>query len=149
MDILSKEARSKNMAKIRSKNTSIELLVRKFLSVKGFRYRTGYSVAGTPDVAFPKNKVAIFINGCFWHMHGCKDSSIPKSNLVFWKNKLLLNKERDEKTYSLLNKEGWKTDTIWECELEKRFEERMDKVVEFLITNKCLNTKIVMPASIA
>jgi DNA mismatch endonuclease (patch repair protein) len=83
--------------------------------------------------------VAIFVHGCFWHCHGCKDSTIPKSNVAFWKQKLLSNKERDSEVIKELNGSGWLTIVLWECELTKaRRKETFDNLNEklsFLLTN--------------
>lgn len=90
--------RSQNMARVKSKNTKPEDFLRKLLWHKGFRYRLNYKeLPGSPDLYIPKYKVAIFANGCFWHMHGnCRYSSIPKNNHDFWKNKLEGTVERDK-----------------------------------------------------
>ena len=93
--------RSQNMARVKSKNTKPEVFLRKLLWHKGFRYRVNYKkLPGSPDIYLPKYKTAIFVNGCFWHMHeNGKYSSIPKSNFDFWKDKLEGNVERDKKNY--------------------------------------------------
>jgi len=93
--------RSENMARVKSKNTKPEIFSRKLLWHRGFRYRVNYKeLPGSPDIYLPKYNVAIFVNGCFWHMYeNCKYSSIPKSNHEFWKNKLEGNVERDKKNY--------------------------------------------------
>ena len=96
--------RCENMARVKSKNTKPEIFLRKLLWHKGFRYRVNYKkLSGSPDIYLPKYKVAIFVNGCFWHMHeNCNYSSIRKSNYDFWKNKLEGNVERDKQNYSKL-----------------------------------------------
>ena len=93
--------RSENMARVKSKNTKPEIFSRKLLWHRGFRYRVNYKeLPGSPDIYLPKYNVAIFVNGCFWHMYeNCKYSSIPNSNHEFWKNKLEGNVERDKKNY--------------------------------------------------
>src|SRR5437868_14589153 len=98
MEKLSPERRSWNMSRIREKNTSPELMVRKFLTSKGLRYRLHSSkVFGKPDIIFPSKHIAVFIHGCFWHQHGCKNSTVPKSNTDFWVQKLRSNVVRDKK----------------------------------------------------
>ena len=87
-DKLTTEQSSRNMAKVRSKNTLLELRVRKELYARGYRYRLHYNLPGKPDIAFVKKKIAVFINGCFWHQHGCKKSKLPESNKEFWQSKL-------------------------------------------------------------
>jgi len=118
MDKITSEARSRNMSKIRAKNTLPELKVRRYLYSKGYRYRIHYSLKGKPDIVFPKKKIAIFINGCFWHGHGCKIDHVSKSNSIFWNNKIENNKERDKKVIKFLTNSGWNVIILWECEVE-------------------------------
>lgn len=122
MDNRSKEARSKNMSNIPSKNTKPEETVRKYLFSQGFRYRKNVSnLPGKPDIVLPKYKTVIFVNGCFWHAHeGCKWFVPPKTNKEFWENKFLYNRSRDEKNYQKLQASGWKVVIIWECEIRHR-----------------------------
>ena len=118
MDSLDREARSKLMAKVRSKNTTIEMKVRKLIYGLGFRYRVNVrGIAGTPDIVFKKRKKIIFIHGCFWHRHGCSNGRrVPKSRVDFWENKFAANIERDARVYDQLKKGGWDYLVIWECE---------------------------------
>lgn len=109
--------RSRNMSKIKSKNTKLEMIVREYLFSHGLRYRIHYRVQGRPDIAFPKYKIAIFINGCFWHQHGCRLSVIPKTRTDFWQKKLSANRERDLKVQGFLTSEDWVVITLWECDL--------------------------------
>ena len=113
--------RSENMARVKSKKTKPEIFLRKLLWHKGFRYRVNYkNLPGSPDIYLPKYKTAIFVNGCFWHMHeNCKYSSIPKSNYEFWKNKLEGNVERDKKNYAQLESMGIKVIVVWGCEIKR------------------------------
>ena len=113
--------RSENMARVKSVNTKPEIFLRKLLWHKGFRYRVNYSkLPGKPDIFIPKYNTAIFVNGCFWHMHeNCKLSSIPKSNYDFWKNKLEGNVERDKKNYKELENMGIKVVVVWGCEIKE------------------------------
>jgi DNA mismatch endonuclease (patch repair protein) len=112
--------RSYNMSRIRSDNTKPEEIVRKYLFSKGLRYRKNDKrYPGKPDAVFPKYKVALFINGCFWHSHeGCSGFVMPKSNLDYWKPKLEGNKRRDAENTAKLEADGWRVITIWECELK-------------------------------
>ena len=108
-DIFSSQKRSDIMSKISGKNTKPEILVRKFLFSKGFRYRINVkTLPGKPDIVLPKYKTVIFINGCFWHGHNCKKGKLPSSNIDFWKEKISNNKSRDDKNSDLLVKLGWK-----------------------------------------
>jgi DNA mismatch endonuclease (patch repair protein) len=118
MDKVASDVRSRNMAAIRSKNTKPELAVRRALYHSGYRYRIHYKLKGKPDIVFVKKRVAIFVNGCFWHGHNCSLNHVPKSNTVFWKNKIEKNINRDTETVSKLKNENWKTVTIWECEIK-------------------------------
>lgn len=120
MDKHSKEVRSYNMSKIKSKDTKPELLVRKYLFSKGFRYRLhNKKLPGTPDLVLPKYKTAIFINGCFWHGHNnCKYFVIPKTRTEWWLEKISRNIERDTENKKILTELGWKIMEIWECELK-------------------------------
>jgi DNA mismatch endonuclease (patch repair protein) len=121
MDTLSPEMRSAQMAKIRSKDTSPELAVRRMVHRMGFRYRLHVgSLPGKPDLVFPAKRKAIFVHGCFWHRHGaiCPLSRMPKSRIEFWQAKLAQNKKRDEKTRRKLRAAGWRTMVVWECQLK-------------------------------
>ncbi len=134
MDSLTPERRSWNMSKIRSKDTKIEIMVRRFLFANGFRFRKNDKrYPGKPDVLLPKYKTAIFVNGCFWHMHdGCKQGRLPKTNIEFWREKLERNVRNDNSNIKQLRNMGWHTITLWECELKKDFVNTMEKVVEEL-----------------
>ena len=119
-DVHSKETRSYNMSKIKAKDTKPELLVRKYLFRKGFRYRVNVkNLLGKPDIVLPKYKTVIFIHGCFWHGHeGCKYFVIPKTRTEWWSKKIKKNKERDQQAHESLRKAGWNIMTIWECQLK-------------------------------
>ena len=109
------------MAAIKSKNTKPELIVRKFLFKRGFRYRIHFNrLPGHPDIVMKKYRTVIFVNGCFWHGHECKFASIPKSNTKFWKDKITRNKERDKLTIKKLALMGWNSITIWECQIKPK-----------------------------
>jgi DNA mismatch endonuclease, patch repair protein len=112
----SKEVRSYNMSKIRSKNTKSEEVVRKYLFSKGLRYRKNDKrYPGHPDIVLPKYKTVIFVNGCFWHMHeGCNKFVMPKSNADYWIPKLTRNKQRDMQNISQLKDDDWNIITVWE-----------------------------------
>ena len=117
-DIFSFQKRSDIMSKIGGKNTKPEILVRKFLFSKGFRYRINVkTLPGKPDIVLPKYKTVIFINGYFWHGHNCKKGKLPSSNIDFWRKKISNNKSRDDKNSDLLIKLGWKVIIIWQCEI--------------------------------
>ena len=113
--------RSENMARVKNKNTKPEIFLRKLLWHKGFRYLINYKkLPGSPDIYIPKYNAAIFVNGCFWHMHeNCKYSSIPKTDHEFWENKLKGNVKRDKKNYTQLESMGVKVIVVWGCEIKK------------------------------
>lgn len=106
------------MVAIRSKNTTPELLIRHSLFKTGYRYRIHYKSGENADIVFPRQKIAVFINGCFWHHHDCNNSSIPKTNKQFWLHKLNSNVARDKKIHTQLEGSGWKVILVWECEIE-------------------------------
>ena len=120
MDVHSKEVRSYNMSRIKGKNTKPEILLRKSLYSKGFRYRINdNSLPGSPDIVLKKYKTVIFVHGCFWHMHeGCRYFKYPSTNSDWWKEKLNRNKERDERNIKELEKRGYKVIIVWECEIK-------------------------------
>lgn len=119
-DVHSKETRSYNMSKIRSKDTKPELLVRKFLHSQGFRYRIHVKdLPGKPDIVLPKYKTIIFIQGCFWHGHeGCRYYVIPKTRTEWWLNKINTNISNDLKNRLKLEDLNWRIIDIWECDLK-------------------------------
>ena len=117
MDRVSPEQRSRNMARVKSRNTGLELKVRSLISHMGYRYRLYRSdLPGTPDIVFPGRRSVIFIHGCFWHGHVCKRAALPASNRTFWQRKITKNQARDERARCELLAGGWKILTIWECE---------------------------------
>ena len=127
MDKLSKQQRHANMAAIRSKDTKPEMIVRKGLWSRGFRYRLNHKrLPGHPDLVLRKYRTCIFVNGCFWHGHLVEQSvmessiccKIPKTNREFWVAKIRRNKERDNGDQKKLAAMGWHCITVWECELK-------------------------------
>jgi DNA mismatch endonuclease (patch repair protein) len=119
VDIVQKSKRSIMMSGIRSKNTKPELLVRKALFAHGYRYRLHVKgFAGQPDLILPKYRAVVFVNGCFWHCHGCHLFKWPQSRTEFWHKKILSNKVRDLKNHSELSNKGWRIAVIWECSLK-------------------------------
>ena len=119
--------RSENMARVKSKNTKPEVYLRKLLWHRGFRYRLNYKgLPGSPDIYIPKYKAAIFVNGCFWHMHeNCRYASIPKNNHDFWKNKLEGNVQRDKQNYIKLESMGINVIVVWGCEIKQMMKDKM------------------------
>lgn len=120
MDKLTKEKRSWNMSRVRSKNTKPELIVRSHLHKMGYRFRLHVKqLPGNPDVVLPKYRAVIFVHGCFWHGHGyCKGGEIPKTRSLFWRDKICVNVSRDTMAYTQLSLCGWRIAIIWECALK-------------------------------
>ncbi len=123
--------RSYTMSHIRGKDTSIEVMVRRYLFSRGLRFRKNDKrYPGHPDIVLPKWHTVVFVNGCFWHMHeGCTKHSMPKSNVEFWSAKLLRNRERDRAQHAALEAMGWRVIVVWECELAKPVrQERLERL---------------------
>ncbi|MGE3342801.1 MAG: very short patch repair endonuclease [Vicinamibacterales bacterium] len=122
MDTLSPERRSSNMRQIKSKNTSPELEVRRYLHARGLRYQLHRrDLPGRPDLVLPAIQTCVFVHGCFWH--GCRECvdgrRSVKSRSTYWKSKIAGNRSRDRRHVQALAKAGWEVRTIWECELRK------------------------------
>lgn len=129
-DKLSSTQRKYCMSRIRGKNTKPEILVRKGLHARGFRFRLhNKKLPGSPDIVLPKYGVAIMVNGCFWHGHkGCQYATKPKTNVEFWEAKIARNRHRDEVTEAHLQALGWHVIVVWECEIRhaSSYTERID-----------------------
>ena len=117
-DTLTLLERSRNMSRIRSKDTKPEMLVRRVTHGMGYRYRLhDRRLPGCPDLVFRRRHKVIFVHGCFWHRHrNCALAPLPKSNREFWTPKLNANRKRDERNLRALTKAGWSVLVIWECE---------------------------------
>jgi DNA mismatch endonuclease, patch repair protein len=114
-------SRSDNMRAIRSKDMLPELTVRRLLHRLGYRYRLHRKdLPGKPDLAFGPRRKVIFVHGCFWHGHNCKEGRIPKSNADYWLPKLQRNQARDKENIGRLTDSGWECLVIWECEMRDR-----------------------------
>lgn len=133
-DVHSKKTRSFNMSRIRGKDTAPEILVRKFLFSKGFRYRLNVNeLPGKPDIVLKKYNTIIFVNGCFWHGHeGCKYFVLPKTRTEWWTSKISETQKRDYTNIEQLEKIGWNIIVIWECQLKTDKENRLQKLVKEL-----------------
>lgn len=123
-DTLDPAARSRRMARVKSKNTGPELAVRRLVHGLGYRFRLHRrDLPGSPDLVFPRHKKIIFVHGCFWHRHtdpSCKLARMPKSRLDFWAPKFDANVRRDEAVQRALEEARWNVLVIWECELGDR-----------------------------
>lgn len=120
-DVVDKKTRSRMMAGIRGKDTKPELVLRRALHARGFRYRLhARNVFGRPDLVLPKYRAVVFVHGCFWHRHrGCRYATSPATRTEFWRKKFDANIARDAAVRSALLKEGWRVATVWECALRK------------------------------
>jgi len=138
VDVHDQKTRSYNMSKIRGKNTEPEMIIRKYLHSKGLRFRLHVNILpGKPDLVFPKYKIAIQVQGCFWHKHkNCKYFVIPKTNTEWWMNKIHKNVNNDRKNKKKLTKLGWRVIEVWECELKSN---KKDKTLSNLFKNICKN----------
>lgn len=131
-DSHTKEQRSYNMSRVRGKDTKPELLVRRFLHKRGFRFRLhDKTLPGKPDIVLKKHRTVIFVHGCFWHGHdGCKYSLLPQTRREFWQQKIGRNKELDSVNQEKIRASGWKVITVWGCDLKKDFAVRLERLIE-------------------
>ena len=110
--------------RLKVKGTKIEVEIRKVIRSFQMKYYCNYSkLEGKPDIVIPKKKVAIFVNGCFWHHHlssYCKIARIPRKNHEYWETKFTNNRKRDFRNYTKITKKGWKVVIMWECEINSR-----------------------------
>lgn len=116
-DVYNKTKRSQIMARIRGKHTSPEVRLAQLLKELGFKFECHRKdLPGSPDLVLPRRKIALFVNGCFWHgHHNCSRATLPSTNKVFWKTKIEKNKRRDESQRRKLRKMGWSVLTFWTC----------------------------------
>ena len=138
-DIYSKSKRSEIMSNISGKETKPEILVRKFLFAKGFRFRKNVKdLPGKPDIVLSKYKTVIFIHGCFWHGHSCKRGTLPETNHEFWQEKIGKNIERDALNASELKESNWNVVIVWQCEIKNKNDRniRLNKLIEEIKANQ-------------
>lgn len=141
VDIISKERRSWNMSRIRSKNTQPEILVRSMLHRIGLRFRLyARNLPGRPDIVLSRWRRVVFVHGCFWHRHpGCRFAYTPKSRVRFWKRKFRENVVRDTIRIRKLRMQGWRVHVIWEC--ETRNVPRLEKKLSTLFGRSRISEK--------
>lgn len=138
VDVVDVKTRSQMMAGIKSSNTRPEKLVRAALHRRGMRFaRSTLGLPGKPDAVLPRWRVAIFVNGCFWHLHGCRLSKSPSTRTEFWSAKLLANQNRDKRNVQALLGANWRVLTIWECSMRgtdamQQFDFAMDAVGQWI-----------------
>lgn len=137
MDIVDESTRSRMMSAIGGRNTKPEIIVRKFLHARGFRFRLHVKdLPGRPDIVLPKWKACIFVHGCFWHRHAnCRYATTPKTRPEFWAEKFRENIARDQRNLDALQAAGWSCHVIWECEL-KSSDDRLEQLVNQLTMEK-------------
>ena len=129
VDIVDPASRSRMMRGIRSKNTKPEMVVRRLLHARGFRYRLhDRKLPGTPDMVLPKYRAAIFVSGCFWHGHNCSLFRLPGTRPDFWAEKIGQNRARDVRSHNALIEGGWRYATIWECALRGKRSNSLEKI---------------------
>lgn len=125
MDRITKEQRSELMSKIRGRDTTPELQVRRHLFAQGWRFRVcDRRLPGKPDIVIPKARTIVDVRGCFWHRHGCRDSTMPKSNIPFWMEKWSKNVLRDIRNEKAWREAGWNVLIVWQCALDNAKREK-------------------------
>ena len=141
IDVVSPEKRSQMMAGIRGRDTSPELILRKGLHARGFRFRLDRrDIPGAPDLAFPSRRAVLFAHGCFWHQHRCHLFKWPSTRAEFWREKIGSNVARDQKVRDELESRGWRVGVVWECALKgktrRNLEEVLDECSDWLISDR-------------
>nr|WP_293836958.1 very short patch repair endonuclease [uncultured Arsenicibacter sp.] len=131
-DVHTPQQRSYNMSRIKGKDTKPEMIVRKYLHARGFRFRLhNKDLPGKPDIVLPRYRTVIFVHGCFWHGHeGCRYFILPKTKTEWWEAKISGNKERDNRNLAALRASGWKVIIVYECELKPKVREEGLKKLE-------------------
>lgn len=133
VDVVSKKTRSRMMSSITGKNTKPELIVRKGLHARGFRYSLHpRRLAGKPDIFLKKYKVAVFVHGCFWHAHDCRLFKLPQTRTSFWEEKFSQNQVRDRSSQRALLDGGYRVCLIWECALKGKRIDYLERVFDLL-----------------
>lgn len=127
-DVLTKSERSYCMSRIRGRDTKPEVMLRRTLWKRGLRYRIHSGLPGRPDIVFPARKIAIFVDGCFWHR--CPQHwKAPETNAAFWEQKILANQLRDERVNRVLEEAGWRVFRVWEHDVRKSLELTADRLI--------------------
>ena len=135
------------MRRVRSKDTTPELAVRRIISALGYRYRLHRKdLPGKPDIVFAARKKIIFVNGCFWHGHHCRRGArLPKENRDYWRSKIARNMERDKSNRAELRRNGWRVQTVWECEILNFM--KLERTIEAFLSGKAAHNKALQPTS--
>ncbi len=138
-DIFPASKRSEIMSRVKGKETTPEIIVRKYLFSRGLRYRKNVkTLPGTPDIVLPKYKTVVLVNGCFWHGHkDCKPAHLPATNLDYWERKIADNVERDERKRQELEKLGYKVLVVWQCQLKTKVRsDNLEKLYSDIINGR-------------
>ena len=148
VDVLTQAQRAFNMSMIRGRDTKPELLIRRALHARGFRYRLhSGGLPGRPDIVLPRYRTVIFVHGCFWHVHNCHLAKKPNTHAAFWEEKLSSNRARDQRTLDLLKEAGWRVAVVWECSVRGRSRQGVDGVIAKL--ERYIKGKTRQPIDIA
>ena len=132
-DIVNQETRSRMMRGIRGRDTKPEMMIRKALHARGFRYRVHVDrLPGKPDIVLPKFRSVVLVHGCFWHGHNCPLFRLPATRSEFWDAKISRNRERDGEVLDALRSEGWRCLTVWECAFRGRGRYELFEVVDMV-----------------
>ena len=143
-DTLTVTERSRRMAGVPQRDTKIERAVRSLLHRAGFRFRlTDRSLPGSPDIVLPRWRVAIFVNGCFWHGHDCHLYRLPTTRTEFWRAKTVANVERDERANRELSVAGWRIITVWQCSLKGKTRLTSEELSAALVSAISCNTRCI------
>lgn len=136
VDVMSSATRSALMSRIRAKNTQPEMVVRRMLWARGFRFALhSRRLAGKPDLVLPKWKAVVFVHGCFWHRHlDCPLFRLPKTRSEFWDAKLEANRQRDASSILSLQAEGWRVGVVWECAIRLDAVETVQQLSQWLLS---------------
>ena len=130
-DIVTPVKRSKMMSGIRGKNTGLEMILRKGLHSRGFRFRLHVpDLEGKPDMDFPKYNALLFAHGCFWHGHDCHLFKMPQTRTAFWREKIAANVQRDIAVKKALESKGWRIGIVWECAIKGRGRLGIDQTID-------------------
>lgn len=141
VDVLTKEQRYLNMSNIKGRDTKPEILIRRGLHARGLRFRLNVkTLPGSPDLVFPRHRVAVFIHGCFWHGHDCPMFHLPETRREFWYRKIVATKVRDAKAEEELFNMGWRVLTIWECSTRGKMrlprQSLLDRCADFIYSDE-------------
>ena len=148
MDRLTKSQRSRLMSRVRQRGTDLERRLRSALRERGLRYRSNARLPGTPDIIIRAGKIAVFVDGCFWH--GCPlHGTMPKTNRHFWRLKIRRNRERDGEVDLALKKLGWKTIRVWEHDIKKSVNRVVEKLLNLASPRSLVErTRLTSPRNI-